>query len=338
MKPTNVRHGESGRKLLVEKNFSDNEWEQFDADKNLPEGKTEEMRQFILRNIAEQDIHKQLRKLKILRITKYASAAVIVLVAGIVFYFGNANTDTLSTSSQPQLAQYHKAPKSIWEEIGNASHEAISYQLPDSSVVTVYPKSSIKYEKAFNKSLRNVYLKGKATFKVAHNKTRPFSVYAGGLKTTALGTSFTINTGFLNKRISVKLHTGRIVVANTSLKRSPTYISKAGTTLLYNPATAVVKLISQATPTCTNTALLQRNGDLITMKNIPLAKVIGLLQETYQVHIICDHKEINKITYTGKIDVSKEKAEDVIRLICLINNMEVIKINDNEFNIEKTKQ
>ncbi|KLT64372.1 FecR family protein [Pedobacter sp. BMA] len=338
MKPTNVRHTESGRKKLVEQNFSDREWEGFPADDDLPKGKTEEMRQFIFRAIAENDVQKQLRKLKILRITKYASAAVIVLVAGIVFYFGNAKINTVPPSSQPQLAQYHKASKSIWKKIGNAGHESISYQLPDSSVVTVYPKSSIKFEKAFNKTLRNVYLKGKATFKVAHDKTRPFSVFAGGLKTTALGTSFTINTGLLHKRVSVKLHTGRIVVANTSLKRSPTYISKAGTTLLYNPATAIVKLISRVTPTLANTTLLQRNGDIITMKNIPLAKVIGLLQETYQVHITVDQKEINKITYTGKIDVSKEKAEDVIRLICLINNMTVTKINEIEFNIEKTKQ
>lgn len=338
MKPANAHRGKSVRKKFITENFNDDEWIAFEGDNDLPENKSKQMHQYILQNIAGNDIQKQLKKVRVLRLIKYASAAVITIVAGIVFYFGS-KPGTIQPDHKVTGIQEVKMPAAArWKEISNTESMVRHYRLPDSSLVTIYPKSTIRFEKLFSQKFRNVYLKGKAKFKVKRNINRPFSVYAGALKTTALGTSFTINTGGRSKSISVKLHTGKIVVTNIQVKQSPTYISTAGTTLLYNTESASTTLLKELKPIAKTPELLSRTGDLIIMKNIPLVKVIGLLNEAYHVQINSDPQQTDKITFTGTVNTKREKVEDVIRMICLINDMNLKKINDQEFNIEKSNK
>src|SRR5690606_33336317 len=56
-----------------------------------------------------------------------------------------------------------------------------------------------------------VKLKGEAFFEVEKDPSRPFKVLAGGTVTTALGTSFNINTK-ASSGVNVSLHTGRVKV------------------------------------------------------------------------------------------------------------------------------
>lgn len=337
MKPANEHSQKSGRKKFITENFKDDEWIAFEGENDLPENKSKQMHQYILQSIAGNDVQKQLRKLRALRLIKYASAAVITIVAGIVFYFGATPGDIQPDHEVAKMQQAKMPVAARWEEIANTGLTVRHYQLPDSSLVTIYPKSTIRFEKLFSHKFRNVYLRGKAKFKVKRNINRPFSVYAGALKTTALGTSFTINTAGSSKSISVKLHTGKIVVANIKVKQSPTYISTAGTTLIYHTVSASKTLLRELKPVVSTPESLSITGDLIIMKNIPLVKVIGLLNEAYHVQINSDPRQIDKITFTGNVNTKKEKVEEVIRMICLINNMNLKKITDQEFSIEKIK-
>lgn len=204
----------------------------------------------------------------------------------------------------------------------------------------LYPSGILKYEGDFSKTLRNVYLTGKAYFKVKKNPQRPFTVYAGGLKTTALGTSFTINTVAGKLQTSVQLHTGKIVVKPEDLKSSqkPVYLSTAESGLIFDRAQQSASLIQQ--PKTVKVKLkvsLVREGNIITMKNIPLKTVCKMLSESYNVKILPDDS-INNITYTGEVNTDKENIESVLNVICLINNMSLSRGPDQEYILQTSNK
>jgi len=84
--------------------------------------------------------------------------------------------------------------------------------LPDSSLVFLNADSQISFPKDFMAN-RQVILTGEAFFEVKKMEERPFYVQAGAVSTTVLGTSFNVNTAYLES-IEVALATGKIRILN----------------------------------------------------------------------------------------------------------------------------
>ncbi|WP_316795603.1 FecR family protein [Pedobacter agri] len=336
MKPNKGRKRKLSDEVFIQENFSDQQWQSFKSDEELSSSKSEEMHRFVLNEIFARQAQKQARKIKLIQFSKYASAACVTMLLGFALYLGLNNVSNQPSKINPVAKTTIKpvAAENIWKTINNTAQEILNYQLPDASQVTIYPGSGIKFKSAFDQKLRDVYLTGKAKFKVKRNTSRPFSVYSGALKTTAVGTSFTINTK--GKNISVKLHTGKIVVANVKTKKPLAYISTVGTTLVYDPNLESTKIINAPKLVKAPTETISHEGTVINMKNIPLAKVFNLLHNAYGIKISTDQKEINHITFTGKVDTVKERPEDILKVICLINNMTFTKVSENEFFIQKS--
>lgn len=343
MKPKKGRLSRLGNlKQIIHQYFNDEDWKAFRSENELSKGKSEEMHQHILKRITEIEGNRESHKLKIIQLAKYVSAASIVMLVGAALWLSySSNKQRVQQqhlqASNPVIRQTINS-KPIWKTVVNNQETVKTVRLPDSSLATVYPKSQIKFENEFKGPLRTVYLNGKARFKVRKNPNRPFSVYAGGLKTTALGTSFTINTLARKHFVTVKLHTGKIKVTQVNANKAPAYISTVGTVLLYDSAQQLSKIIKATERGTLPSTFLSRKGSLITMKNIPLRKVIGLLNEAYGLRINAAEKDIKQITYTGQVDIQKEDAGQVLSDICLINNMTLIKISEQEFTIQKSNQ
>ncbi len=83
--------------------------------------------------------------------------------------------------------------------------------LPDGSLVQLNSNSSVEISKDFNHSKREVMLTGSAFFKVFKDHSKPFTVSAGNIKTTALGTAFYIYN-LRPQSISVSLLEGKVKV------------------------------------------------------------------------------------------------------------------------------
>ncbi len=93
-------------------------------------------------------------------------------------------------------------------------------ELPDQSSVILAPQSRI--EVRFAPNARDIELgRGRARFDVAHDTTRPFNVFAGGGRITAVGTLFDVEVGAI---VKVHLLRGVIDVASPS---SPSVTSRA---------------------------------------------------------------------------------------------------------------
>jgi len=84
--------------------------------------------------------------------------------------------------------------------------------LPDGSSVILQKGSQLKYSKTFTGTRRSVYLTGEAYFEVTKDPAKPFVVYANGLLTKVLGTSFTVRAYGHDKAVTVTVRTGRVAV------------------------------------------------------------------------------------------------------------------------------
>jgi ferric-dicitrate binding protein FerR (iron transport regulator) len=93
----------------------------------------------------------------------------------------------------------------------NTSGKEKRVQLPDGSLIVLADKSEIGYREPF-RDKRDITLRGKAYFKVAKDKTRPFTVISGVVSTTALGTEFTVTAFENTSQIIVRLYEGKVVI------------------------------------------------------------------------------------------------------------------------------
>lgn len=355
MKATKRRFNQLKKKLwknpdVVNELFSNEEWLSHQQAEEPTKAQSDKMYKYILDHAADEGAAEEIPNLSkplFYRIARYAAAAIVFVALGFALWIYQWRPGPQETENNVAATAGKAKPVTVnWEFIANTSQKVKHIHLPDLSVVDLYPHGTLKYEKGFSKPLRDIYLTGKGYFKVKKNPSRPFSVFAGGLKTTALGTSFTINTLAGHSETSVKLHTGKIVVAPAlkAAKQKPVYLNTAGDGLIYNTAEQVARLLEKPVPhkpvvrkPVLETSLI-RNGNVLQMKNIPLAEVIRLLSESYHVEIQSDQKDISHITFTGVVNLDKESVESVLQVIGLINDMTVTKGASEMYIIQKSNK
>src|SRR5207253_1857642 len=122
-----------------------------------------------------------------------AVAASIILIVGwltITLFKTNKSTEAsfATTDSRPVDSLI-----TVVHHETNVTGKQKNVQLPDGSLIVLANKSELTWREPFiNK--REITLLGKAYFKVAKNKTKPFTVISRDISTTALGTQFTVTT------------------------------------------------------------------------------------------------------------------------------------------------
>ena len=80
--------------------------------------------------------------------------------------------------------------------------------LPDGSKVWLNEDSRLVYTRPFEN--RNIQLEGEAFFEIARDEERPFTVEAGNVRTTVLGTSFNLRAYPDEERVELVVQTGKV--------------------------------------------------------------------------------------------------------------------------------
>lgn len=206
-----------------------------------------------------------------------------------------------------------------WQEVNNTNNVVMKVLPGDGSVIKLYGHSTLRYKKAMDSNRREIYLQGKAVFEVAKDKRRPFTVYAGGIATTALGTSFKVTAQKNDKDVQVKLYEGKVVVRadTTAVYLFPgdeltmnvrgDYHKKLAVT----PAPPVVKK---------NTPVIA--GNSLAFTNMPLTDVLEQLKHKFGTDIRYNAKEISSIYVTATF-TEQDTLSNILTILCTLNDLQL---------------
>jgi ferric-dicitrate binding protein FerR (iron transport regulator) len=239
----------------------------------------------------------------------------------------------------------------IARHIENHTGKEKKVMLPDSSLVVLANNSELNYNEPFV-GKRDINLIGKASFKVAKDKSRPFSVFSGAVSTTVLGTEFSVNAYPANDKLTVRLYTGKVVVKPVKKgdwRMSKDFYLKPGEEFVYNnQALAKVNLIKKQNADAD--AGNDESGGMVdadaasslaanTMShwymfnNQSLKQVIDQLSAIYEVPIIYDEKDLQKKYFIGKFSKT-DSLNVILDYITKVNHLKIIK-KDNQYFITK---
>ncbi|WP_312329405.1 FecR domain-containing protein [Sphingobacterium sp.] len=323
--------------FLVNELFKDEDWEKFDStamEEPLPAEAMKAKIQYAILHEEEEMERKVLRRYRLVKMLRYSAAAAIIV------FFSFYLVTWWTQDSVPQPADQWSAAQSVvaaqdtvWISKENKNPRSIIFDLPDGSHVRLFAQSKIRYVKNFAEHARDIELLGKAYFDVVSDPNRPFSVLANGTKTTALGTSFTINTKLKHQSVTVALHTGKVLVSSLSDHFKHVFLDGPGQKLTVDSRGATrIEAVNKKQPL--NMPDLSA-PDLLNLKNTPMPAVLQALEIAFKEQIHLGDKGIAAIHYTGEIDVQKNSLKDILTTICLINELRFVANADGSYTLYK---
>lgn len=242
-----------------------------------------------------------------------AAVAIIFLSWGISTYFA---PDPLTKEATSILKLSGKLITYI-----NSSDSIRIYTLSDGTEVHLTPGGSLSYQSELNQYSREVYLKGKAFFNVAHDSRRPFYVHIGDVLTKVLGTSFWVTGKGNNEAIEIAVVTGKVSVEqNRKPKKNDSGNIKGGVILTanqwikYTPDTHTFEtgLVAQPVPIDgKNTA---SDAGRFVFDDAPVTAVIDQLATTYGIEIILENEMLSECLFKGNI--SNQSLYVQLDLLC----------------------
>jgi ferric-dicitrate binding protein FerR (iron transport regulator) len=243
-----------------------------------------------------------------------AVAACLLVLAGVALIRNKrpVTSPTINTVAQAAPARLI--------QLSNTSDTTMTVALKDGSVIQLQTKSGISYYEPFINDRRDISLLGTALFKVAKDKARPFSVYAGGTVTRVLGTRFVINAGN-GPKVTVRLLEGSIAVIP---RQSPGPAEKE-ILLKTGQEIAVSRLdhsytVSTVPPAVNNTARDHRDDHGLAFNKEPLKQVFRKIGSTYGITFSYDPKEMNGLYFTGTF-LRSDELNSMLATICNVNDL-----------------
>lgn len=196
------------------------------------------------------------------------------------------------------------------------AEQTTSITLQDNSIIILEPGSSLELYANYNKHHRSVKLKGTALFKIAKNKELPFIIESNNLKTTVLGTTFTVSD------LSDKTHKVRVIEGIVSVENPKDHSLR----ILH----ANDSLVWKNDKLTYNTLLTQSN--YFDFNNVSLAEAIEQLNTYYRINIKLDNQVNTQAILHGQYP--KQELYAILRSICFLEDLSYVKKN-NEISIYK---
>lgn len=175
--------------------------------------------------------------------------------------------------------------------------------LSDGSVVTLNRNSLLQYPEKFSGKQRQVWLtKGEAFFKVSPDKAKPFLIHTGNTLIRVVGTSFNVK----NKGGAIE------VIVETGIVE----VSRNGAMVSLHPGEKVLVKQNSGQLHKENTPDLLYNyyrSKVFTADDTPLRRMVQVLNEAYDSHIIIGRKELNDLPLNTTF--KNESLDNVLTVI-----------------------
>lgn len=184
--------------------------------------------------------------------------------------------------------------------VDNPSSEIMMIQLPDSSTVTLFPNSTLRYDEDFNVAQRKVDLTGQAFFEIFHDAEKPFSVFANEVVATVLGTSFSVTAYPADDSVTVMVKTGRVSVLARTMRDDGELEDKEVVLVrneqaIYDRSAYQVALMRLDQP---NVVIRHEEALKVRFDATPLSEVFETLEKLYKVDIEFDEAVFSTCSIT----------------------------------------
>lgn len=230
-------------------------------------------------------------------------AAVVTLLVGLggAFWWKSGQ----KTEGTGQRVAYVPESSKALREVVNTTGKQMRVGLPDGSKVSLAPKGRISYAADFvHDKKREVFLSGEAFFDVTKDPQNPFFVYANGLVTRVLGTSFLVKATDTN--VEVLVRSGRVSVLPLKDIENP---ADRNTELLLTPNQQAIFSVKDnvISKSITNMPLELIKPDPeagFVFENQPVSKVFSALEKVYGIPIVYDAAVMEKCSL--RVELSNE--------------------------------
>ena len=229
-------------------------------------------------------------------------AAILVFTLGMVWLLGP------KTKVKPLVEEEKEVVTTVVKRTGPG--EKIQLTLGDGSKIWLNSSSQVEFNPKFASNERVLHLIGEAYFEIKTDKQRPFKVSTAGLTTTALGTSFNINTKSPSK-IKISLLSGKVDVSTslTSIPLSP------GEMLDYD-GTNATHTVREFDPT----KILAWKEGVLRFHKATLPKVMADLEEWFGVEIKLQNAKGHTWAFSG--EYPQQSLEEVLESMSYIKGFE----------------
>ncbi|MFA6056833.1 MAG: FecR family protein [Taibaiella sp.] len=304
----------------LEQYVTEEEWLSFNTKDRINNNLEKIMWQEIKRNTTQVMLVPWYRKVSWMA----AASVMLIIVSGawLASNYYHKETTTLIAANKDTISGY--------ATIINTGKELKNIIMEDGSIVSLSPNSSLHYQKPFDKNKRLLKLEGRAFFRVTKDAARPFIVSAGGLNTTALGTSFWIDAFKDVKYMKVQLITGKVLIQkehrNDRIIFEDVYLIPGQEMVMDRIAkrTIVSEITSEKEEHKKQQKKVGHPAATVKLefKQTPLKEVFKRLQQQYDVPVFFEEQDVEKMKFSGSYQ-STDSLKSILNTIALVNNLKV---------------
>ena len=191
------------------------------------------------------------------------------------------------------------------------------FTLPDGSTVWLNASSRLSYTDHFGSGKeRSVILEGEGFFDVAKDG-RPFTVQAGDMAVTVLGTKFGVRHSPYYTEDQVTLQSGKVSVR---IAGSESTVLSPGDQLRYNAVEGSMQVVTVDTPDYTSWT-----GNTLVFDHTPLSEVLVNLEHWYSVSFsVASGLDLDKRL---SFKVPKEPIEETLRLLAFLTEYKYMQLD-----------
>ncbi|SHH04534.1 FecR family protein [Pedobacter caeni] len=236
----------------------------------------------------------------------------------------------------PVQARNMVSPEIKFHHTGNTAR---LIRLDDGSLVKLSPNSSLQYQQPFPSHARHLTLTGAATFDVAPDQKRPFTVSGQGINTTALGTSFRV-IAWERRKVEVRLFHGKVRVSaqpGLTQKVFPDMVLYPGQQFRYDGRLAKLSRFDQTRKT--QLAVVKDKpmpvtpvpmiGGTLEFDKTPLAQACAELSSRYGKVIQCG--QVRKVILLTAQFSEHDQLKDILNKIAALNQLNLTILKDGSY-------
>lgn len=196
----------------------------------------------------------------------------------------------------------------IYTTVSSPADAPMNITLPDGSEVRMAPDTELMYAAEFADN-RSVKLSGEAFFVVQRAEGNPFTVEAGGLTATVLGTEFNVHARAGHPHTEVSLASGSVEVRTD--KHTVVLSPMEGFVLDNLTGEHILREVD-------HTDVGVWKGILLKLDNLPIVEALGKVAQFYGV-TLDGHDNFRSDMHVRTVVHREDRLDDVMRMIQAID-------------------